>query len=88
MRNSHNGKTANHSKARNVIGPKLRALRLQGKPPISQDDLAGRLARKGVLLDRSAISRIELQERGVMDYEAIALAEALKVSVADLFGVD
>jgi hypothetical protein len=37
-------------------------------------------------LDRSAISRIENQSRYVMDYEAAAIALALKVSVAWLFG--
>ena len=44
------------------------------------------LAAQGVLLDRSAISRIENQERYVMDYEALALAQCLKVSVGWLFG--
>ena len=48
--------------------------------------MAGKLAVHSVLLDRSAISRIENQERYVMDYEALALARCLKVSVAWLFG--
>lgn len=52
---------------------------------VSQDDLAGRLAAQGVFLDRTAVSRIESQERYVMDYEATALADALKVSIAWLF---
>ena len=52
---------------------------------MSQDDLAGRLAAKGVTLDRSAISRIESGVRYVMDYEAAALADCLHVSVATLF---
>ena len=56
-------------------------------PPLSQEDLAGRLAARGILLDRSAISRIESQERYVMDYEALSLAEVLKVPLAWLFGV-
>lgn len=56
------------------------------KPPLNQDDLAGRLAAKGVILDRSAVSRIESQDRYVMDFEAAALAECLHVSVAWLFG--
>jgi transcriptional regulator with XRE-family HTH domain len=53
---------------------------------VSQDDLAGRLAAQGILLDRTAISRIENQSRYTMDYEAAAIARALKVSVAWLFG--
>jgi hypothetical protein len=43
-------------------------------------------AGQGILLDRSAISRIESQTRYVMDYEAAAIARALKVSVEWLFG--
>lgn len=64
----------------------MRRARLKSTPPITQDDLAGRLARQEILLDRSAISRIESQSRYVMDYEAKAIARALKVSVAWLFG--
>lgn len=64
----------------------MRAARLSLNPPASQDDLAGRLAAQGILLDRSAISRIESQTRYVMDYEAAALAQALKVTVGWLFG--
>jgi len=56
------------------------------KPPVSQDDLAGKLAAKGVSLDQSAVSRIENGTRYVMDYEAVALAKALKISVGCLFG--
>ena len=60
--------------------------RLECQPPVSQDDLAGRLAAKGISLDRSAISRIESQTRYVMDYEVAAIAKCLKVSVAWLYG--
>ena len=64
----------------------MRRARLSAAPVVSQEDLAGRLAAKGVLVDRSAVSRIESQERYVMDYEAVALADALKVGIAWLFG--
>ena len=63
----------------------MQQARLKAKPAISQDDLAGRLAAQGVFLDRTAVSRIESQERYVMDYEAAALAKTLKVSIAWLF---
>jgi hypothetical protein len=43
------------------------------------------LQQKGIVLDRTAISRIESKNRYVMDYEAVALAEVLKVWVAWLF---
>jgi len=72
--------------ARNLIGPKVRQVRLRTDPPVSQEDLAGRLAVAGVAIDRSAISRIENQERYLMDYEIAALAKSLRVSVGELFG--
>ena len=59
---------------------------------LSQDALAGRLTKRGISLDRSAISRIESRERYVMDYEAVAIAKCLKVSIGYLIsaanGVD
>ena len=71
---------------RNIIGARVREARLKRKPTVSQDDLAGRLARQGIIMDRTAVSRIENQSRYVMDYEAAAIARALKVSVTWLFG--
>lgn len=69
---------------RNVVGPRIREARLKCKPPVSQDDLAGRLASIGITLDQTAISRIEKQTRYLMDYELIAIAKALKASVGTL----
>jgi len=71
---------------RNIIGARVRQARLQRNPAVSQDNLAGKLAAQGILMDRTAISRIENQSRYAMDYEAAAIARALKVSVAWLFG--
>ncbi|MCC5789440.1 MAG: helix-turn-helix transcriptional regulator [Opitutales bacterium] len=70
--------------ALNDVGPAIRKMRLASKEKISQQDLAGRLAARGIWLDRSAISRIENQERGILDYELIAIANCLKVSPTDL----
>ena len=70
---------------RNVIGHKIRKARLESKIKISQDDLAGKLARQGIQMDRSAISRIESRTRYLMDYEIVAIAEALKKPVAWFF---
>jgi HTH-type transcriptional regulator, cell division transcriptional repressor len=67
------------------VGTQVRKARLRAEPPMSQEDLAGRAAAQGVTLDRSAISRIEAGERYVMDYEAAALAKALKLSLESLF---
>jgi len=77
-------KTANIP-ARNIIGARLRQIRLAQKPKVSLEDIAGRMAARGVTLDRSAIGRIENGNRYVLDYELKALAGALKSNVADFF---
>jgi HTH-type transcriptional regulator, cell division transcriptional repressor len=79
-------KKTSQSPQRNVVGKRIRAARLRCKPPVSQDDLAGKLAGRGITLDQTAISRIENQTRYLTDYELIAIAKALKVSVASLCG--
>jgi arginine repressor len=56
------------------------------KPSVSQEDLVGRLARLGIQITQTAISKLENRQRYVMDYEAAAIAKALRVSVAWLFG--
>ena len=71
---------------RNAIGRRIRLARLKCVPSVSQDDLAARLAARGVTLDQTAISRIESQARYLMDYEIAAIAKSLKVSVGWLFG--
>ena len=78
-------KKTRKSAARNVVGPRIRHVRRRLVPQVSQDDLAGRLAARGIQLDRSAVSRIENQERYVMDYEIVAIAKCLKVGVGELF---
>jgi len=74
------------SKFKNIVGTRVRAARLVMSPKVSQDDLAGRLARLGVQINQAAISRIENRTRIVMDFEALALARVLKVSVSWLYG--
>ena len=71
--------------ARNVVGKRLRLLRLAKKPQVTLEDMAGRLAARGVTLDRSAIGRIENGNRYVLDYELEALADALKTGVEEFF---
>jgi hypothetical protein len=71
---------------RNVTGKRIREARLKCQPPVSQDDLAGKMAARGIVLDQTAISRIENQSRYLMDYEIAALARCFKVSVGWLFG--
>lgn len=71
---------------RNIVGARLREIRLRQKPAVSLEDMAGRLASRGVQIDRSAIGRIENGNRYVLDYELKAFADALRVPVSDLFG--
>ena len=48
--------------------------------------IQGRLARQGIAVEQTGIFRIENETRYVMDYEAVAIARALRVSVAWLLG--
>ena len=65
---------------KNLFGPAIRDARRRSRPSITQEELSARLATKGIVLDRSAISRIEKQERYLMDYELIAICKALRIA--------
>jgi len=69
-------------KIKNVSGPQVRKIRYQLK--LSQPELAARCQRLGWDVSRDIIARIELQTRWVGDFELALLANALKVSIADL----
>ena len=71
---------------RNLIGERIRKARLACQPPVTQDDLVGRLAARGITIDQTAVSRIENQTRYLMDYEVAAIARSLRVTVGWLFG--
>jgi transcriptional regulator with XRE-family HTH domain len=71
---------------KNVVGPRIRLARAKAKPALTQADLSARLETIGVRIDRAGISKIENQERIVTDFELIALADALRVTVAWLLG--
>jgi len=67
---------------RNVVGDRVRQARKAVRPPITQIDLVARLQILGMQIDQSGLSKIESGHRPVTDVEVIALAKALKVSVA------
>ena len=48
-------------------------------------DLSARLELSEVFLSKSILSRVENQERSVFDYEVIAIAHALGVSLETLY---
>jgi len=65
---------------------RLRAERSAAKPPLTQDELSGKLALLGVQIDRATIAKIENNFRRVLDYELKAIAVALDVKVDWLLG--
>ena len=71
---------------KNIVGKRIAEARRVFRPPMTQDALSGRLARIGIPLDRAAIAKIETNHRRVLDYEVKAIADALGVQIAWLFG--
>lgn len=74
-------KKTRQSEIKNIIGERVRLARLKMTPPVSQDDLSGRLARRGIQITQTGVSKLESGKRAVLDYEVVALAKILKVSV-------
>jgi transcriptional regulator with XRE-family HTH domain len=68
-------------KQKNIIGDRVQQARKAAKPPITQTDLVARLEVQGMKVDQSVISKIESGQRPVFDFEVVALAKVLKVSV-------
>jgi hypothetical protein len=59
----------------------MRKARRDTDPRVSQADLSARVEAYGVRLNRASVSKIELGDRTVTDFELRALAAALAVSV-------
>jgi HTH-type transcriptional regulator, cell division transcriptional repressor len=74
--------------SRNIIGERVREARHRCDPPLTQDQLAGRLAREGVQLDRVALAKVEGGLRSAFDFEVKGLAAVLKVDANWLLGID
>jgi len=75
------------SKSRNIIGERVKEGRQLFSPPLTQDQLSGRLAKEGVQVDRVALAKIESGLRCAFDFEVKALASVLKVDANWLLGV-
>jgi hypothetical protein len=71
---------------KNITGRRVAEARQGTRPALTQDALSGKLARRGIQLDRAAIAKIENNLRHVLDYELKALAEVLVVKVDWLLG--
>jgi transcriptional regulator with XRE-family HTH domain len=70
---------------RNLIGSRLREIRRESRPRVSQEDLCGRVALDGVVLTRTQIAKIEAGTRPVSDCELLAFARALAVDITVFF---
>ena len=71
---------------RNVVGPRVREARYREGKRVTQEQLAARLQSQGIDIDRTAISKIETGKRPVMDFEIVAICQALNIKIATLFG--
>ena len=74
-------------KSRNIIGERVKEARQQFNPPLTQDQLSGRLAKEGFQMDRVVLAKIEVGLRCAFDYEVKALALVLQVEAGWLLGV-
>ena len=71
---------------RNVVGSRVRQARSMAIPRVTQTVLAARLQVMGLVIEQTTISKIEKGQRPVLDFEVVALSEALGVSVGWLLG--
>jgi len=67
--------------SKNIIGKRVKEARQKSNPPLTQQDLSARLGVLGFSIDRVSISKIEAGDRFVADYEVVAIAKALNVSL-------
>lgn len=70
----------------NISGEKVRAAR--ERADLSQEQLAAKIQLAGLSITQKAISRIESGDRVVADYELKYLADALRVTVYHLLGMN
>src|ERR1044071_9134700 len=68
---------------RNVVGPRIREVR--AKKRLTQPMLVARCQLLGWDISRETMAKIESQIRWVSDFELLALAKALEVSVQELW---
>lgn len=69
----------------NICGIKIKELRKNSTPSLSQRGLADQLQLIGVDLDKNAIQRIESGSRFITDVELIGFATFFKVPVNELY---
>ena len=67
--------------SKNIVGARVQAARLRMKPRMTQAQLAEALLEQGVSIDRAGISKIEIGQRSVYDFEVKALSKVLNVTL-------
>ena len=75
------------AESRNIIGERVKEARQLFNPPLTQDQLSGRLAKEGIQIDRVVLAKIESGLRCAFDYEVKALASILRVDANWLLGI-
>lgn len=68
----------------NLCGKRIKEIRLNKFPGLSQRGLADQLQLAGIDLDKNAIQRIESGQRFVTDIELLALSKVLATTLNDL----
>ena len=69
----------------NIIGAQIKTIRKRDK--ITQEDLCARMQVLGYQISRSDISKIENCNKFIADFEVLGFAQALKVSILDLYNL-
>lgn len=69
---------------KNICGVRVHEARRRAK--LTQEELAAKLQLAGVTIERDSISRIEIGTRFVADYELLAIANCLNITVTWLLG--
>ena len=79
-------KNKNHQ-FNNLCGKKIKEIRINKFPGLSQRGLADKLQLTGIDLDKNAIQRIESGQRFVTDIELLAFSQILEVSLYELLDI-
>jgi len=72
--------------AKNIVGQRIKIARALHRPPLSQSNLLARVQILELLKSQPTLSKIESEERPVMDSELVVFAKALNVDILWLLG--
>lgn len=74
-------KSKNPIQLRNLTGSAVKRIRMSLVPKVTQEDMVGRLARQGLSFSQGMVAKMENGHRPISDFELVAIARALRVSV-------